>query len=347
MTGMTGMSGMAGMAGMADLPELTWSRFFTTWHVEPGWLVVAVLLLAGYLVGRRRAGGASTVPAWRVACFVAGVTLMWVCVASAIGGYAMAVFWMHMVLHLLLIMVVPALIVLGHPLTVLVEAVRGPARARVQRVLRSWPVTALTHHVTGVLIYSVVIVYTHLSGFMDRMAEHAWLMTGEQVLYVVAGYLFLLPLIGEEPIAARPPYLLRLVLLVAAMIPDTIVGIVLLQTDTVPFPVMMGMHPAWAPDPLSDVQTAGGLMWAGGDGLMMTIAVGLMLSVITSPTRRVRLLGDWLEGARRSALLTHVRASGAEAPDEDPDHPLDPDGSAALAAYNRMLARMNGDDPDR
>jgi putative copper resistance protein D len=135
--------------------------------------------------------------------------------------------------------------------------------------------------------------------------------------------------------------------LIAAMIPDTIVGIVLLQTDTVPFPVMMGMHPAWAPDPLSDVQTAGGLMWAGGDGLMMTIAVGLMVSVITSPARRARLLGDWLEGARRSALLAHVRAGGAEAPVDDAEHPLDADGAAALAAYNQMLARMNGDDPDR
>jgi putative copper resistance protein D len=339
------MTGMGGMGGMDGMPELTWPRFFTTWHVAPGWLAVAVVLLAAYLVGRRRAGPASTVRAWRVGSFVAGLALMWVCVASAIGAYAMSVFWMHMVLHLLLIMVVPALLVLGHPLTVLVEALRGDARARAERILRSWPVSALTHQVTGLVLYSVVIVYTHLSGFMDRMAVHGWLMTGEQVLYVVTGYLFLLPLIGEEPIRARPAYLLRLVILVAAMIPDTIVGIVLLQTDTVPFPVMMGMHPAWAPDPLADVQTAGGLMWAGGDGLMMTIAVGLLVSVITSPTRRLRLIGDWLEGARRSALIANVTASGAVAPTDDAEHPLDNDGADALDAYNRMLARMNRDEP--
>lgn len=328
------MSGMPGMGSMADLSPLTWARFFTTWHVEAGWLEAAILLLGAYLIGRFKSGRPSTVPGWRVACFATGVVLMWVCVASAIGTYAMALFWMHMVLHLMLIMVVPALLVLGHPLTVLVEAFGpGPTQERVRRIMRSWPVTLLTHQATGVLVYTVVIIGTHLTGFMDSMAEHPWLMTGEQVLYVVAGYLFLQPLLGEEPTRPDPPYLLRLVILVAAMIPDTIVGLVLLQTNAVPFPALMAMHPSWAPDPNSDTHAAGGLMWAGGDGLMMAIAVSLMISVITSPTRRARMTGRWLEGARRSALAGH---SG-----EDVEAIEDPDGEEALAAYNRMLARLD------
>ena len=174
--------------------------------------------------------------AWRVAMFVAGSALLWVCVASAIGTYAMSIFWMHMVLHLALIMVVPALLVLGHPLTVLVEALPPARQRRARAVLASRPAGVLTHPVTGALVYAVVIVATHLTGFMDQMAQHAWLMTGEQVLYVVAGWLFLLPLIGEEPLRANPPYLFRLILLVAAMVPDTVVGIVLLQTDPRPVP---------------------------------------------------------------------------------------------------------------
>lgn len=322
---------------MSGLPELTWSRFFGTWSLSPGWLAVLLVLAGLYLVGRRAARGRSTVAAWRVASFLLGCLLTWVFVASAIGAYAMSLFWMHMVLHLALIMVVPALLVLGHPLTVLVEALSPTGQLRARRVLRSWPLAVLTHHVTGVLVYSAVIVGTHLTGFMDQMAQHSWLMTGEQVLYVVAGYLFLLPLIGEEPIRANPPYLVRLVLIVAAMVPDTVVGIVLLQTDHVPFPVMMGMHPAWAPDALSDVQTGGALMWAAGDSLMMTIGVGLMIAVITSPRRRAHMTGPWLESARSSALATHVAESGAEGPGED----VDADSDEAFAAYNRMLAKLS------
>ncbi len=97
------------------------------------------------------------------------------------------------------------------------------------------------------MIYSVTIIATHLTGFMDYMADHEWAMTAELVLYVVAGYLFLLPLLGEEPTKPNPSYLTRLGVFVVGMVPDTIVGIVLLQTNQQPFPRMMATHPTWHP----------------------------------------------------------------------------------------------------
>jgi cytochrome c oxidase assembly factor CtaG len=327
---------------MGGLDPLTWSTFFGTWHLDSWWLVAAVVLAGGYLTLHRMAGETSTVRPWRVASWVGGLALMWVCVASAIGAYSMSVFWMHMVLHLLLIMVVPILLVLGHPITVILESFPEHRQPAVLRVIRSWPVTVLSHQLFGTLLYAVVIIGTHLTGFMDQMAQHGWLMGAEQVLYVVTGYLFLLPLLGEEPTRPNPPYLLRLIILVIAMIPDTIVGIVLLQTSSIPFPVMMGMHPSWAPDHLTDVHTAGGLMWAGGDGGMMFIAMGLMISVITSSTRRTRMTGSWLEGVRRATLVEHVREAGAEAPSEPAG--LDPDSDEAYEAYNRMLAELSRHD---
>lgn len=341
------MGDMPGMGHLSALSPLSWGSFFSTWSLKPAWLIAVLVLAGAYLLARTRAGERSTVAPWRVASFLGGLAVMWVAVASAIGGYAMAVFWMHMVLHLVLIMVVPALLVLGHPITVLVESLSPSGQRRALRVLHSLPFALLTHWATGLVVYSAVIIYTHLGDFMDRMAMSHWLMNGEQVAYVVAGYLLLLPLIGEEPIRARPPYLLRMVVLVAAMIPDTIVGIVLLQTSTVPFPMMMRMHPSWAPNHLSDVHAAGGLMWAAGDGLMMTIAVGLVLAVVTSPARRDQMTGAWLESARRSALLEHVASSGAEAPRTEDGQVLDTDGDEALDAYNRMLARLQQHEADR
>lgn len=316
----------------ADLSPLSWSTFFSTWQVSAGWTEAALLLLLAYLAARRAAGADSTVRPWRVGSWIVGVVLMWISACSAIGAYAMSVFWMHMVLHLLLIMVVPALLVFGHPLTVLLEAFRGPARESVLRALRSWPVTVLSHPAFGFAVYAVTIIATHLTGFMDYMAEHAWAMSAEMVLYVVAGYLFLQPLLGEEPTRPNPSYLARLAVFVVAMIPDTIVGLVLLQTDTVPFPKMMAMHPAWAPKPLDDVNTAGALMWAMGDGLMMLLAMVLMIGVITSPTKRLRMTGAWLEGVRRSNLIEHTGEGSESITDADSDEAHD--------AYNRMLARL-------
>lgn len=318
-----------------SLPALGWSEFLTTWSLQPGWLLGVVILGAGYLTLRNSAGPASTVKGWRVASFLAGLGLAYVAIASAINGYAMALAWMHMVLHLTLIMIVPALLVLGHPLTVIAET--GP---RAERAMRSLPVTVLVHPATGIVLYSVVIIGTHLSGFMDSMAQSTSLMVGEQVLYVVAGFLFLTGTIGEEKVRPDLPYLGRIALLVVGMVPDTIVGIVMLQSERDLYPVYSAARPDWALDAVRDIQTAGGLMWAGGDGGMMMLAIGLVIAVVTSPERREKMTGSFLDGVRSSQLS---RESIRDTTDEGPVAPgsVDPDSDEALDAYNAMLAKMN------
>lgn len=336
------------MTGMgAGLPPLDWHSFLTQWQVRPGWTVVLLAALVTYLLALRaaRRRGEDPVGPVRAATFVAGVVLLAVTVSSSIALYAELVFWMHMVEHLLLIMVVPALLVLGHPLTVLAAADPGD---RVVRVLHSRPVALLTRPLVGFVVYGVVIVATHLTSFMDRMMVHTSLSTGEQVLYLLGGYLFLLPLLGDEPIRWHPPQLFRILMMVIGMIPDTVVGIVLLQTGRDLFPVMLGAadRPSWAPEAVHDVNIGGGLMWALGDGLMMTFAVGLVVALLARPGR-TDLLGGWLEGVRRSTMQAHV-ATGRPAASPGgpggavigPDTDLDED-DAALAAYNEMLARMN------
>ncbi len=337
------MGDMGGMTSM--LPPLDWSTFLTHWHLRPVWLVFAVVVLAGYvgaLAVARRHGVRAVHPA-RVVSFVAGVALLLFTVSSAIDVYAMAVFWDHMVEHLLLIMVVPALLVLGHPLTVVRAAASTRGReGAFDAFVRSWPVSVLTHPVVGFVLYSVVLIATHLTSFMDAMATHGWLMDAEQWIYLVSGYLFLLPLIGSEPIRWQVPYLGKLAMILLGMTPDTVVGIVLMQTTYNMFPVMEAGHPAWAPAPLMDLQIAGALMWAGGDGLMMLLGVGITLAMITH-AGSASVIGERLEGVRRRTLAEHVALGGGTMVIAD-DTDVDED-DVALEAYNQMLARMSGRPP--
>jgi putative copper resistance protein D len=251
----------------------------------------------------------------------------------------MAVFWVHMVQHLMLIMVVPALLVLGSPLTLLRAAASARGRGRsVTAVLRSRPVALVTHPLVSLAVYAVVIVATHLTSFMDAMATHGWLMDFEQVAYLASGYLFLLPLVGNEPIRWELPYLGRIALVLVAMTPDTVVGIVLLQTGHDMFPVMFGTHPMWAPAPVRDLQVAGALMWAGGDGLMMLMGIGVVIAMIAHPGPAV--LGRRLEEVRRQTLVDHVSRGDTEATALDENADVEED-EAVLAAYNRMLGRLS------
>lgn len=320
------------------LPALDWHSFLTTWELRPGWLVFCAVVLGAYCYGlyaARRRSNRSVSPA-RVCCFVLGVAILAICMSSAVDAYAMSLFWMHMIEHLTLITLVPALLVLGHPLTVLRSAGSSEWQRVFDAAMHSVPVSVLTHPLVGLVAYGVVVFYTHLTPFMDHMATDPDLMLVEQVAYIGSGAWLLLGTIGEEPIRWRTPYLLRLVLLVMAMVPDTLVGIVLLQTPDDPIPTYMAMRPSWAPSAMHDLDVGGSLMWAAGDGLMMCLAVGLVVSLLAGATRD-RFLGDWLEGVRTSTLMTHVEHSGVQM--TRPTGRID-DDEAALAAYNEMLARM-------
>lgn len=320
------------------LTRWSWEALTVTWVWRPSWIAVAAALAASYGVGlwRCRRAGLHAVRAANIVAFFVGLTLLVFTVSSAIDVYAMALLWMHMIEHLLLIMVVPALLVLGRPLTLLTTWLRAH---RTERVLSSWPVSVLVHPLVGFAVYTLVIVGTHLTHFMDQMAMSTWLMNAEQVLYVVAGYIFLLPLVGNEPIRWQVPHLVRLPLILVGMAPDTIVGIVLMQS-TDPFPRMLAMRPSWALPAARDVLTAGGIMWAGGDGLMMLIAVATIAAIMRTGARG-SVLGGWLDNARRATLARelgdqHESDQAALAADVDVD-----EDDAVLKAYNQMLSKLS------
>ncbi len=322
------------------LPELDGHALVGTWSLQPGWLIAGVLILAAYgWAVRRAAHNGLPLPTWRVVSFVLGVVITELTLASAIDAYAMDLFWMHMVEHLVLIMVVPVFLVLGHPLTAFSNALRS---ARFDAILQSRAVGIVTAPLIGLLVYTVVIIGTHLTDFMDQMAMHSSVMTLEQILYVIAGCWLFMPLLAQEPLRSNSPYLLRIAVLFLAMVPDAVVGVVLLQTNDNLFPMMTAMRPAWAPDPVRDINTAGALMWAAGDGLMMFIAVGVVIAMISDPDQSRQGFGSWLEGARRRTMVQHVNLATGDG--TSPESDFDPDGDEALAAYNRMLGRLGDGD---
>jgi putative copper resistance protein D len=232
-------------------------------------------------------------------------------------------FAVHMVMHLMLIMVVPALWVAGHPLELLRDQLGGTARERFDAVVDSRVVRGLTFPATVLVVYAAVIVLTHLTGFMQAMASSMALHHTEQALYLVAGLLFFHTAIGVDVLPRRPAYFARFVLMLIAMGVDTLVGVVLMLAPA-------SMFPAYD---LEGVHLGGAIMWVGGDGLMMVIMVLLGRMWVSDPSGRVDF-GPWLESARRTAITEQT--GDAQAGDDDLD-----DDDEALAAYNRMLARLH------
>jgi hypothetical protein len=98
----------------------------------------------------------------------------------------------------------------------------------------------------------------------------------------------------------------------------------------------MAMRPEWAPSALHDLYVGGSLMWAAGDGLMMTMSVGVVIALLSR--QRDQFLGAWLESARTGTLVGHVERSGGQVSVRE-GATID-DDDAALEAYNEMLRKM-------
>lgn len=314
------------------LSPLTWSTALGTWRFSP--VTDVVVLVAAVLYLRRAYRSAPRAgerwPVGRTAAFLGALLVLAGTLQSSIDVYGRDLFWLHMIEHLLLIMVVPVLLILGQPIRLACVGDDGVA-TRVRAALHTKLVSGITFPVVGLVCYAAALIGTHLFGFMPAMMAHPWLHDLEIVLYLVSGYLYFLPLLAHEPIKRELSYPLRVFLLLMGMTADTVVGVLL----------MMAAHAdaygnrTWGPSALSDLHTGGGIMWVIGDGLMFAVTV-LVVAQWMGDTERQNDTGKWLEAARRSTLAN----MGVDAVDPDGDADVDED-EAALAAYNRMLAKLN------
>jgi putative copper resistance protein D len=316
------------MGSGGGLAPLTWATALSTWRLALS--VDLVLLVAALLYVRRahrtlpRRG--ERWPVSRTAAFLGALVVLAVTLQSSIDVYGHELFWMHMIEHLVLIMVVPVLLVLGQPIKLACAGTDGPA-IRTTAALRSRTVSVFTFPAVGLAAYGAVLVGTHLSGFIRLMTTHMWLHDVEIGLYLASGYLFFLPLLAHEPIERELSYPLRVFMTFVGMTADTVVGVMLMM-GTQP---ELGTARGWGPAPLDDLHLGGGIMWVVGDGLMFLVTL-LTVAQWMRDTDGQNDTGKWLSSARRSAL--HMD------PDADPDVDIDND-DGALAAYNRMLAGLN------
>jgi putative copper resistance protein D len=232
--------------------------------------------------------------------------------------------------HLALVMVAPALLAAGRPLTLALAAAPPRRRDRLARIARGRVVALLTAPPVALASYTVVIVGSHLTGLMDVIMRNAWVGQVEHLVYLAAGYQFFVLIVGDEPIRWRLSSPARWVLLAIAMAVDTFTGIVLMQGTSA-----VHLEPsALAVDPLSDTRTGGAIMWFGGDGIMALIMVVLVVGWLRT-VERAPVQKGWLEQAREATFTAHTGR-------EDADVVID-DDDAARDAYNKWLERLNSD----
>ena len=338
----SGMSGMAGMHGGSDVfaraggdpaGPLLGKALLTKWQLNAVALAVLVLAAAWYLTAAAlvpvREPGARW-PVRHTLTFLAGLVVLGYATSGGIAVYDQVLFTAHMVGHLCLVMLGPALLMAGRPLTLVLQASTPRRRDRLARVLRGRVLSLLTTPPIALASYTIVIVGSHLTGLMDTIMRNSWAGELEHLVYVIVGCQFFVLVVGDQPIRWRLSSPVRWLLLAVAMAVDTFTGIVLMQgSHAVGMLASASVHV----DPLSDTRTGGAIMWFGGDGIMAVVMIALVIGWLRRVETDQAEEKGWLEQARRATFSAHTGDDSTQAETFDED-------DAARASYNAWLADL-------
>lgn len=301
-------------------PELTPERWLTAWNIDLLWAVVAGFAVFFYLAGvwrLRRRGDAW--PVYRTIMWIAGFALLVWVTGGVINVYQDYLFSMHMVGHMLLTMAIPLLMVAGAPVTLAARAIRK--RDDGTRGGREWILWAVHSPVArvltnpfvaaGLFIGSLwVFYYTDLFrwSLYDHLG-HEWMVAH----FLITGYLFVLSLIGIDPVPFRLPYAGRLLLLIGVMAMHAFFGIAIMMQEGLMVAEWFGsMGRTWGATPLEDQYTGGGIAWSIGEVPTLILAITVAIQWSRSDDRETK---------RR-------------------DRHADRTGDAELEAYNARLAAL-------
>ena len=260
--------------------------------LDPAAAVVVVVAGALYLGGVRRLAGRW--PGRRRAAFLAGLAVATVATQSGWAGAEAERFSAHTVQHVLLGMVAPALLALGAPVTLALQASSRSTQVGLLRLLHRLPLRLLTHPVVAWLVFGGSLVVLYFSPVLPLSLANEAVHAAVHLQFLLAGGLFCWTAIGLDPLPWRLPHGARLLFVVLAVPVHAIVGLSLVGASQ---PLAPGVFGTGA-EALADQRVGGGVLWATGD-LFGVVLAGVVLAQWMGHEERVAKRHDRLLDAER------------------------------------------------
>lgn len=287
-----------------------------------GLLVIAVALyIKGVMVLTKRG---DKWPVGRTISFAIGISAVDFATSGGLGLYAHFSFSWHMIAHMTLGMIAPIAIVLGAPITLALRTLpqgrnseeRG-VRGTLLSVLHSRYSSVIVNPVGALLIFDgslFLLYFTSLFGkLMNNHAGHLFM----NIHFLLAGFLFFHVIIGIDPNPKRPPFLVRIVTLLAAMSIHAFFSVALMSSSTlIDSGYFAPLQTPWVGDLLADQNRGGAIGWAMGE-------IPILIALIATFIMWTR--DDAREARRIDRSVERMAAMGQ--PDE-------------LAQYNKYLQEL-------
>ena len=308
------------LSGYELPPELTPARWLTEWRLDWLWVAVALFGLVAYFLGVRKVlRRGDPWPWFRSVNWVIGLAVLTFVTSGPPSVYGRVLFSAHMVDHMALTMVAPIFLVLGAPVTLALRALtprrdssRGP-REWLLVFVQSKFSQLVTHPLFAAANFAgSIVLFYYSDAFGYAMRDHV----GHELMnlhFALTGYIFVLTMIGTDPLPRRAPYPMRLLILLATMGFHAFFGVSIMGgTGLLAADYFGNLGRTWGTSALLDQQMGGAVAWGIGEVPTLLVAIGVAVM--------------WSRSDARESKRT--------------DRAADRNNDADLTAYNDMFAKL-------
>jgi cytochrome c oxidase assembly factor CtaG len=266
-TGTPGAVSLAATGHYSGPPQLQNSRYLTQWTFNPWVFTVVVIAAALYLVGVRRQRLAGK--QWdhgKTTLFLAGLGLFAFVSMSFLGVYERVLFWPRAVQNTLLIMVVPMLLALGAPLTLLLNNCSRPVREKSLRALHARPARLLAFPATVSVVFLSTPFLVYLTPWFQSAMQSGLQSELLRFTLVAVGYYYYWLRLRIDPVPHEYPHLVSVWITFAEAITDGALGVILMWSSaTVALSYYTDLARPWGLSFHQDQVIGGGAIWVIGD----------------------------------------------------------------------------------
>jgi putative membrane protein len=270
---------MSLLAAAPSLPSLLVGHWQPAWSLD----LVAAAYAGVYAWGAARVGRRWS--PWRTLSFMAGVAVVLVALQSGLDAYDERLLSAHMLQHVLLLMLAPPLLLLGAPVLLALRALPAQRRRGAARLLSR--TRRLTRPAACLAAFAVVLVGAHLPPVFDAALRDPLAHAFEHAAFLAAGLALWWPLTNADPVVRhRLGGFGRIFYMLAAMVPEDIVGAYLNRAGAVVYAPYAGAARALGISAVVDQQQAGAIMWVGASCVMVAGGLCAAMAAMVAEERR-------------------------------------------------------------
>jgi cytochrome c oxidase assembly factor CtaG len=195
-----------------------------------------------------------------------------------------------------LLLVVPFLMALGHPLRLALDALPPGAADRLRKAL-AHPVTRLfSQPIVGPLMLAVLPFGVFFTALLPESLAHPAVLALLRLVLLAAGVTVLVPLWESQTLESRIPYALALLVAFIELLADALPGIIV-RLDT----HVLAAGYFLTPQPLRDQQLGGDLLWGLGEVIDLPFLVLLLVQWVRSDARDAQAADEALDARQAAA----------------------------------------------